>query len=286
MGLPVNTADLRNNSNILDSLPYSTIEYEYRGKTRFWDTIDAELNLFMNDKVGARSQYVIFSHLDEHEFLKNIDSESFKYFDSYDAHSQILLIKMPTTAHEQISRKFASGLIIKLSRMKDGIQDELHEMGSADVDLTSQRKQPDQSFRPATLPPSRSDKFPTMIIEAAFSESKPKLRSNAKLWLVESKGDVKIALLMSTSKTRKEVTFESWQTTGKATRNDPEKIVAELKQTVTVEEQGGHARASGKLTIPFEDLFLRGAVLPEEDIVFTERDFVKIASQVWTVQKF
>jgi hypothetical protein len=280
MGLPVNTADLRNNGNILDSLPYSTSEYEYRGKKRFWDTIDAELNLFTNDKVGARSQYVIFSHLDEHRFLKDIDSESFKYFDSYDTHSQILLIKMPTRAHEQISGKFFSGLIIKLSRMKDGLQDELHNMGSADVDLTSRRKQPDQSFCPVTLPPSRSDKFSTLIIEAAFSKSKTKLRSNAKLWLVESKGDVKIALLMSTNKTRKEVTFELWQPTGRATRNEPGKIVGELKQTVTVTEQGGHARASGKLTIPFEDLFLRDVVFPEEDIVFTERDFVKIASQI------
>ncbi|KAJ5815174.1 hypothetical protein N7474_006951 [Penicillium riverlandense] len=286
MGLPVNTADLPNNGHILDSLPHSTSEYEYRGKKRFWDTIDAELNLFMNDKVGARSQYVVFSHLDEHKFLKDINSEGFKYFDSYDAHSKILLIKMPTKAHEQISRKFVSGLVVKLSRMKDGLQDELHEMGSADVDLTSRRKQPDQSFCPVTLPPSRSDKFPTMIIEAAFSESKTKLRSNTKLWLVESKGDVKIALIMSTSKKRKEVTFELWQTFGRATRNEPGKIVAELKQTVTVEEHGGHARASGKLTIPFEDLFLRSAVLPEEDIVFTERDVVKRACQVWAVQKF
>ncbi|CAL5873007.1 uncharacterized protein PFLUO_LOCUS7276 [Penicillium psychrofluorescens] len=193
---------------------------------------------------------------------------------------------MPTKAHEQISRKFSSGLIVKLSRMKEGLQDELHETGSADVDLTSRRKEPDQSFLPATLPSSRSDKFPTLVIEAAFSESKTRLRSNAKLWLVESKGDVKIALIMSTSKTRKEVVFELWQATGRATRNEPGRIVAELKQTVFVTEEGGHVRASGKLIIRFEDLFLRGAILPEEDIVFTERDFAKIASQVWAVQKF
>lgn len=282
----MNAAVLRNNSNILDSLPYSTSEYEYRGKKRFWDTIDAELNLFMNDKAGVRSQYVIFSHLDENTFLKDIDSESFKYFDSYDAHSKILLIKMPTKEHEQMSRKFASGLIVKLSCMRDGLHDELHEIGAADVDLMSRRKEPDKSFCPATLPPNRSNKFPTLIMEAAFSESKTRLRSNAKLWLVESKGDVEIALIMSTSKTRKEVAFEIWQITRRPTRNEPGRIFAELKQTVFVIEQGDHVRASGKLTIPFEDLFLRAAVLPEEDIVFTERDFTKIEIQVWAVQKF
>jgi hypothetical protein len=157
--MSMNTLNLRDNG-ILDSLPYSTSEYEYRGAKHFWKAIDAELNLLDNDKTGDRSQYVIFSHLPEQKFLKEIDSESFKYFDSYDPEFKLLLVKMPSKAPEQLSEEFAAELSAKfaLEGMSDALCGLLH-LGHARVHLPSRRKEPDKSYQPETLPTGRTDDY-------------------------------------------------------------------------------------------------------------------------------
>ncbi|CAL5868517.1 uncharacterized protein PFLUO_LOCUS2743 [Penicillium psychrofluorescens] len=281
----MNTLNVRDNG-ILDSLPYSTSEYEYRGAKHFWEAIDAEVNLLENDKTGNRSEYVIFSHLPEQNFLKEIDSEEFNLFDSYDPESEYLLLKMITRAHEVLSEAFSVQLTSRfiLEGMSDA-QDGLLPLGRARVDLPSRRKEPDKSYLPETLPAGRTDHFPSFIVETGFSESRSKLRSDASLWLTESNGAVKIALLMSTNKKKKDIAFEILQPSSRPTRGDPDKVIAELKQTATVKtNKDGQAVANGHLRIPFEDLFLRRPVSPEKDIILSEDDLVKIAKKVWGSQ--
>ncbi|KAJ5825911.1 hypothetical protein N7474_003049 [Penicillium riverlandense] len=284
--MSMNTLNLRN-GGILAGLPYSTSEYEYRGAKHFWKTIDAEVNLLDHDKTGDRSQYVIFTHLPEQKFLEEIDSEEFKFFDSYDPEFEILLLKMPTKAHELLSEEFAAELIAKfaLEGMNDARRG-LFQLGHARVDLPSRRKEPDKSYQPETLPAGRTDHFPSFIIETGFSESLGKLRNNATLWVTESSGDVKIALLMSTSKKTKGIVFEIFQPGHhRFTRGHPARVVAELKQKATVKtDKDGQVVADGRLRIPFEDLFLRRPISPEKDLIFSEGDLIFIARKVWSSQ--
>ena len=78
--------------------------------------------------------------------------------------------------------------------------------------ISSRRKEPDECLVPRTRMPTWSTQgWPTMVIEAGVSESLPKLRNDANWWFNHSNGAVRIVLVISVNKARKEPIVEKWQ---------------------------------------------------------------------------
>lgn len=78
--------------------------------------------------------------------------------------------------------------------------------------ISSRRKEPDECLVPSTrIPTGSTQGWPTMVIETGVSESLPKLRNDADWWFNNSNGAVRIVLVISVNKTRKELIVEKWQ---------------------------------------------------------------------------
>jgi hypothetical protein len=76
---------------------------------------------------------------------------------------------------------------------------------------TNKGKQGDQTFLPLSRysPHLQTCTWPTLVIETGVPQSLPRLRENAKWWFNNSKGDVRIVLIVSISQTI--VRLEKWQ---------------------------------------------------------------------------
>lgn len=269
----------RNGDGILDGLSTNTNSYRYPGRKQFWDIIQGENDLFQADETG-RSEFIVFSHLDERTFLQDIDSREFAWFDSYSPSEEILIVKITTGAHELAHTGFALKMHEKLIQMN--AHKSVYFKAKQTRGTRSRRKEPDQQFQPKILPPGRSKQWPSMIIEAGYSESKSKLAADARWWLQESAGDVKVALTISIHKSKREIVYEIWELVdGHQTRAEPERRVPQSRQQVVVSQsQAAASVANAPLVIPFECLFLREAGA-QEDLILTNDDLIELAEYVW-----
>ncbi|GFF43317.1 LOW QUALITY PROTEIN: hypothetical protein IFM46972_07164 [Aspergillus udagawae] len=127
------------------------------------------------------------------------------------------------------------------------------------------------------LPDGRSDKWPTAVIESGFSQSISSLASVPRWWLTDSKGDVKIVLIILISQIRREISVEI---------AEPSKKGGGVTQRVVISQltAQGQIRISGApLVLHFGRVFLRPAGPNEGDIEFGTGDLERIASKVWRV---
>lgn len=76
---------------------------------------------------------------------------------------------------------------------------------------TTISKEPDQAFHLESTPHSRSQQFPTVVLEVAYSESTSKLERDLALWLEGTNGDVKMAIGASVNPRSKTITIEGWE---------------------------------------------------------------------------
>lgn len=76
---------------------------------------------------------------------------------------------------------------------------------------TTQSKQGDGGWAPKRPPHGHSKKWPAVVLEVAVSENYSKLFSDARFWLYESQGDVKIVLALAVNRESPEVTIEKWE---------------------------------------------------------------------------
>ncbi|RMJ24953.1 hypothetical protein PHISP_04189 [Aspergillus sp. HF37] len=217
--MTVNTDQRTNRSHRIFHVPPNTSEYQYRGRKHFRNVLGSE-NRLLEDKDGKRSQFIIFSNINEQTFEKVFadpsDATFARLYSSYIPGFGLLLVKMVTQVHEQAHKELATTIMFKLHEMNN-LDRELQKIGRAEFGTNSRRKKADASFRPVQLPASRSDKWPTMIIEAGYSgSSKDTLDAGARWWLKESERDVKIALTILVSRTRREIVIDDWEIGGMA----------------------------------------------------------------------
>ena len=71
-------------------------------------------------------------------------------------------------------------------------------------------KEGDSAFKPLSIRPREAD-WPTIVLEAGWSESLTRLRLDAHFWLEDSGGDVKIVLLFSIGRTARTMIIEKWE---------------------------------------------------------------------------
>lgn len=276
-------------TDIMDDLPPGTTKYQYTGEQQLLHHINNQLAEYESNK--DRSEYLACTHINQEAINRVFLSDDAEYahiFNSYSPESETLILQMITEAHEQAYAAFTHIFESKFSSM--GVTLELRRTAQSTVQTRTRAKNPDWGFRPRFLPAGRSNQWPTLVIEAAYSESKSKLQSDIKWWLSESKGDVKVGLIVLIHKTKRRITVEMWGFGDRATRVMPERKVPYLKQQAVIAKDADEATASvlnSPLIIPFNHVFLRPAKKPkEDDIVITEYDLKQFAETIWETQAF
>ncbi|KAF7121833.1 hypothetical protein CNMCM5793_009386 [Aspergillus hiratsukae] len=240
-------------------LSRTTNEYAYQGIQHFRDVIYEHQAL-------SKEPYVIFSNIDEQTFMHDFDEsgESSHLYSDYFLQSKILVAKMPATrATAQAFMGIHNTIVVRrlMFMNRDHLEDQLQTLGRADVFTPSRIKPPDMSYQPVKLPDGRSNQWPSVVFQCAYSDADGKLANDARWLLNASGGDVETVLTISVWKKSKGITFEKWELISHPTRGDPGKMVPEVVQKVVLSKESDEPVhiTGAPLVIGFEKLFLRPA---------------------------
>lgn len=275
---PQNPSD-KEKQDVLICLPRGTREYEFQGIKNAEEILDRERR--------NGSLLVLFSHVSPH-IKDRISKERqlSRKIHSYYPESKLLLFKMPQAPHEIANRRLEGLLVTKLIAM--GAHQYLDVLGSTTVQGTNREKEPDSSYRPKTLPLGRTMKWPTMVFEIGYSESRMQLARDARWWLNDSQGDVQVVLTIDVERARREIIIERWEAVrSHTTRSNPTGLRLEVVQSVKISRLSSQTSATvtnGPLVVPFRRLFLRPPALQEGDISFTVGELQGLAENVWASQ--
>lgn len=261
--------------SFLTDLPPPIQRYPYEGIPRLLAIRETELR-------RQQSEWILFTGVDNQTFTRNFFNSEDKMIQrcwtSYDRPQNLLLVKTWATRPHEVAHQTWEWLLFEaLSRT---LRRSLQLFGSAACCAESGScKQPDLSFLPFQLPHGRTDKWPSMVVETTYPES-PKLLSDARFWLSESKGDLKMVLTINIDHNVPKVTFETWilNYNGRIYRD----------QVVTVYKEGDDIHVRGRpLVVEFEKLFLRPSESPEETNISFDGEMLEyIATCVWEAQRF
>jgi hypothetical protein len=197
----------------------------------------------------------------------------------------ILILKVPTAEHERSHRNFSKELVISAAGM--GLKREFDELGATTFKTPRMSKEGDSAFKPLSIRPRKGD-WPTIVLESGWSESLTRLRRDARLWLEESGGDVKIVLLFSIGRGVRAGTMiiEKWENrpvpaNRPVTRSMPAAVATQI-QAITINSNSNTVNGA-PLTLEFRKIFLRQAVPPlEHDFTFTTQDLSEFATDFWS----
>jgi hypothetical protein len=242
-------------------------------------------DIIYKEAAESKHDYVIFSNIDEHTFLRDFDETHKKSYSDFFPQARTLVARMPASeVHEEAHAELNITLMFKLGAMN--VRSQLRALVGADVVTPTRTKKPDQSYKPVQFPAGYSGHWPSMVIETAFSESQSKLANDARWWLNASGRELKTVITIAVQKRREAITIDKWEAISRPTRGDPGKMVPEVVQKVTMTRQGGGAPVhitGAPLVIGFEKLFLRPAEEEkgEGDVVFSHDDLAEIADLTW-----
>jgi len=241
------------------------------------------------DDGKTTNQFLIVKGVDE-KIMNLIEEYGYKEV-RYEWHEvlQLLIVKVPTGAHEAASQEFGALVIAAVTLM--GLnQLERRVLGATKFHAPSgaPRKEPDWSMKTKIVRPNPQD-FPTIVLEVGFSETLAKLRCDARLWFSISSNTIQIVILIAIKVAAREIIFEKW-TVGavpanrRTTRHTPAQL-PQAEQAITISETAPNTYAitagMAPLTLEFDKLFLRQPVGQEHDIDFTQAELFNIAQAVF-----
>ena len=238
----------------------------------------------------SKQQYLVFQGVTKQQ-LAMIDRER----DSIGRHTRIthytsinlLIIKlMPTVAHELAHSVLADKLMIRLSVM--GLDEPpLLRVGAGRYHGTQSSKEGDSAYKPD--PRNREDDWPTIVFESGFSESLTKLRQDARWWLTNSQGDVRIVVTVLVRPEHKTLQVEKWclAPPPRITRRNQD-IPTRVQEILVTQNPPPHIGGAATytvtgapLTLEFQEMLLRAPTPPESDVTFTTADFSQWATRFW-----
>jgi hypothetical protein len=217
---------------------------------------------------------------------------------SYSAASQLLILIMPTGPHESPHRFLSYVVAKRFEDMGLGPLDHIpcnwKEMGAKTFQISQFCKESDSAGGPRLRPPGVGDKvWPTLIIEAGYSETLPQLRIDKDRWFSYSEFDVKVVLLVKLENQSKTIIIEHWE-------KDPARTITTRSQarstirvnTITIrniplsdltQETSYIIDPPGaQLQLSFTNLFLRSIQPPREsDVIITAPELELMARGVW-----
>ncbi|KAJ5668407.1 uncharacterized protein N7477_006977 [Penicillium maclennaniae] len=256
--------------------------YPYKGTRNLRETVEMELS--RQQEENEASEWVLFTGVNKQTFSRDFLNSDDRYLErcwnSYDSSQHLLLVIMTfSRAHEVATHVFERILLFSIDPM--GLVNCLRSFGSATCKAENgSAKQPDCQFLPKRLPRARTNQWPSVVVETAFSESPSKLISDGRFWLRESNGDVQVVITIKIGRSSPEIVLESWGLV-----NDRPK----RQQVVTISKgKNNNVYIRGQpLTIRFDQLFLRPSSISKEgNINFGQTPLMELAENVWEEQGF
>jgi hypothetical protein len=194
-----------------------------------------------------------------------------------------LIIKVPTPEHEAVTRTFSYDFMDQIRQMGLTERRDFKDMGATTYRGTSTSKEADSCFRPLAFRPNRLD-WPTLVFEVGVSESLRKLRNDARWWLANSGGLVKIVHIFHINRGSRTILIEKWECTPATVTpairsNRPPAQIPTQIQTITIDQNGVTGRLP--LVLHFQNLLLRQPTPPEQDVTYTAQDLQGLANDIW-----
>ncbi|KAI9038926.1 uncharacterized protein KD926_010140 [Aspergillus affinis] len=158
--------------------------------------------------------YIVIDYVNPDIVERLVESPRLRFLKAsrlfYDADLRKLILKIPSTFHDAASRAFDHLLTRHME--SSGVDEEVAEpQGSGRVKDGPYSKEPDESYLPVRRIPGRDPKWPTLVVEVGYSETRGRLRVDCRWWLGRSQGQVKIALLLSIDRDRPHILIEKWE---------------------------------------------------------------------------
>ena len=233
----------------------------------------------------GESEWILLTDIDDQtftrDFLFDVDNdhpqpELSKNWSTFDSKLKLLLARMPVSEpHEQVAQVFGEVFLEAVEKV--GMKRSLSKTGGKTCKDTGGGKQAELSYLPRRLPRGRSRRWPSMVLELAFSEKEPKLMSDICFWFHESKGDVKTVATLRVHRNEPMLTIDIWEANGDGRIH--------RTQNVTIKKSANKVKASGPIKIEFEKLFLRKTETPQErDMEIDPEDLKYLAEMIWESQ--
>lgn len=258
------------------ALPLSTPKFPFRGVLHCLDVFERELERYEREG-GNGNPYIIFVMGDRgfRDLENSQEKLLIKSIVEYDATSHTALFRMETAIHATAAAAFSDSILLWTSKFPD--HQLIHTSTSSVRGPLGKNKRPDSAWKPAILQHGRDTKWPSMALEAKWSERRAKLEQDMRFWIEGSEGQVKIALTISVY-TRGRIVIEKW------TMDNNKTIFTEQKMTIVRSPAPNCPRITGQLTLPFEDVFLKTKKSGETDFVLSHSQLERIAADIWAVQ--
>ena len=259
----------------LDGLEDVTVQ-PLRSPRAFRNAIDV---IFRQWEGGSHEEYLIFSGVDR-ELLEKIDALHIRCARlEHHPDGRLLVVKvMPSTVHETLHVILNREIMFKARDM--GLGQELKPVGGSRYNGRYSAKEADSALKPKSLRRGK-DAWPTIVIEAGVSERLMRLRTDARWWLSNSDGEVKIVVILCFYRNTRTILVEVWQMRP-TQREIRTRVIMTDVPTRTQSIELGAGVVTGMLTIPFEDVMLRDAAGPhEQDFVFTAQELAGFYAEVW-----
>jgi len=158
-------------------------------------------------KGDSHQQYLVVRGITE-ETLAKLDCLGKHVRVGHNMDTGLLIMKlMPGVDHEETHLLFSHQFMDKLRPMGVSFAD-IIPVGAGRFYGRRSSKEGDSAFKPRSRRLIKD--WPTIVFESGLSESLAKLRSDAKWWLIESRGQVKIVVLFSVKPARREIRIEKW----------------------------------------------------------------------------
>ncbi|KAL3493264.1 hypothetical protein BJX62DRAFT_235341 [Aspergillus germanicus] len=254
-------------------------QYAYVGRAQF------QRNFLSGFGATDEIEYALISNIDRRTFeiefrdVENRDNPCSRWT-AFDADLHLLLVRMITSAaHDAAAALFNEQFESAVNRV--GMKGALHPRRAGAHYAAIGAKQPDDAYLPVQLPPGRTPRWPSMVVEVAFSETATKLASDVRYWERASAGDVKLITTIRVFRNRPEIVLENWGINHHGKR--------ERAQSITIKLVAGKAKVSGgPMVLDFEKLFLRAPMTPRErrNVVIRDKDLKLLAQHVWMEQGF
>lgn len=269
---------------LLFGVPSSTKEYAYQPNC-FGNVYRKHIEILEKDTTCQESPYIIFTGVDKETFSRDF-GEGGNHCDSYIPSLNLVLVDMVTLQHERAHRDLDRIIQWHITEIANGIDDGLDYTGQASRTSEDREKRPDTSYQPVDLPAGRSDQWPSLVIEAGWSETRARLERDARWWICASNGDVKGVITAAVQRGSRSITLEYWHLVPSPLRSDPGKKVIKMAHHTAISqlnEESPIQVSNVPFIIPFEHLFLRAADANKNecDIVISREELELYAIRVW-----
>ncbi|KAL2866106.1 uncharacterized protein BJX67DRAFT_382205 [Aspergillus lucknowensis] len=252
--------------------------YPYQGRERFQHDFEKRFDTFQGE-----NEWILVTGVTPEEYSRVFEPQGenrdsvFSLGRAYDTQLKLLLLRiMASTPHEAASITF-DRLLCNATRPLGVTPQPAGGIRSAPKVGS---KVPDQAWGLLRKIHGRSGKWPSVVLEVAYSETRAKLRSDVRYWFRASHGEVKIVFTVKIERATPRVTIEKWGVDlhGRGRSH--------LEQVVNIAKSGATVAVSGApLLLAYENLFLCPAVnATQNTICIRENELISYAKGIWRAQ--